>query len=376
LILTACSSTGIVSVSVENPSDFDRSAELVEIPLDRIKAKIQLNEGQTCLVQNEAKEIVPSQITCDGKLIFQAGTKAKSSVAYTISAGETQIFKSLTYGRFISERKDDFAWENDRVAFRIYGPALVEIDGPSNGLDLWYKRTGNLIIDKWYKDDIAGVRSYHQDHGEGQDDYKVGRTLGAGMMAPYLNDTLWLNENYAKQELLENGPLRTTFKLIYKDIEADGKTFGESRTFSIDAGSQLTKVIQEFGTSEAIPVAAGIVKREGEDFILKNTLKSGIATLIYAEPKNEAVGNVYVGMVFPLGLERTTVDTYTIIHPKSGKEETHSHVSAITTYQPNTPITYYTGYGWSKFGFPEVDDFKVYIGNFAASLENPLIITY
>jgi hypothetical protein len=70
------------------------------------------------------------------------------------------------------------------------------------------------------------------------------------------------------------------------------------------------------------------------------------------------------------------VDTYTIVHPKSGKEETHSHVAGITTYQPDTPITYYTGYGWSKFGFPEVDDFKTYIGNFAASLENPLIITY
>ena len=71
------------------------------------------------------------------------------------------------------------------MAFRIYGQALVPIDGPSNGIDLWYKRTSDLIIDKWYANDLAGIASYHNDNGEGLDDYKVGRTLGAGAMAPY-----------------------------------------------------------------------------------------------------------------------------------------------------------------------------------------------
>ena len=49
-----------------------------------------------------------------------------------------------------------------------------------------------LIIDKWYKNDLAGKASYHADHGEGQDDYKVGQSLGADAMAPYVNDKLWL----------------------------------------------------------------------------------------------------------------------------------------------------------------------------------------
>ena len=29
-----------------------------------------------------------------------------------------------TYARFVPEREDDFAWENDLVAFRAYGPAM------------------------------------------------------------------------------------------------------------------------------------------------------------------------------------------------------------------------------------------------------------
>ncbi|MDR3267905.1 MAG: DUF4861 domain-containing protein [Tannerella sp.] len=374
--LISCVPGKTLRLTVENPSDFDRSAEIVEIPVSDLTAKIALGEGQTFVLANENQEILPTQITYDGKLIFQAGTKAGESVTYTLSAGTPQTFPPKTYGRFITERKDDFAWENDRVAFRIYGPALVEIDGPSNGLDFWYKRTADLIIDKWYGDDLAGVRSYHEDHGEGLDDYKVGRTLGGGMMAPYVDRKLWLNDNFVRQEVFENGPLRTTFRLTYKDMDVAGKTFGESRTFSLDAGSQLTKVIQAYGTDEVIPVAAGIVKRPGNDAILKNVTAHGTATLIYAEPTGETVGNVYVGTVFPSGLEQTVVDTYTLIHPKTGKEETHSHVLGITSCRPDTPVTYYTGYGWSKSGFPAVNDFQALIAQFAASLERPLIVIY
>ena len=79
-------------------------------------------------------------------------------------------------------------------------------------------------------------------------------------------------------------------------------------------------------------------------------------------------------MVFPKGIERETTHTYTIIHPKSKNEETHSHVLGIMTYNPGQPITYYTGYGWNKFGYPSLVSFQNYIGLFAKALEEPLII--
>jgi hypothetical protein len=372
----SCARDATFRITVDNPGDYDRTVELVEIPLNILQGKIAVENGQTYIVKNSSGEIVASQLTYDEKLIFQVCVKAKETAVYTISASEPQTFRPKTYGRFITERKDDFAWENDRVAFRIYGPALIAVDGPSNGLDLWYKRTSDLIIDKWYKDDLAGIRSYHEDHGEGQDDYKVGRTLGGGMMAPYVDRRLWLNENFAKQELLENGPLRTTFTLIYSDIDVNGKTFTESRTFSLDAGSQLTKVTQSYGTDESIPVAAGIVKRRGEDAILKSKTKHSTVTLIYAEPASETVGKVYVGMVFPGGLSGTAIDSCTITHAITGKIETHSHLLGITEYQPGVPIVYYTGFGWSKYGFPSVEDFEAYIGKFAENIDNPLIVKY
>lgn len=372
-VIVSCTSEQTVTVTVENPSDFDRSAEMVEISIENL-ADIKLKENQTYLVKNENGELIPSQITYDNKLIFQAGTDSGASKTYIIAAGEPQNFPSGSFGRFVPERKEDFAWENDRVAFRVYGNALIETDGPSNGIDIWYKRTNELVIDKWYKDDIAGVRSYHEDNGEGLDDYKVGRTLGAGMMAPFVNDQLWLNENFIRQETYEQGPLRTTFELTYKDIEVDGKIFSESRIFSLDAGSQLTKITQVYGTNEPIAVAAGIVKREESNYIAQETTDKGTTTIVYAEPTSPKAGNVYVGMVAPFEVEEIMTETYTIKNPKTEKSETHSHILAATTYQPNHPVTYYIGYGWEKYGFPKVEDFQTYVINYAAALEQPLII--
>ena len=373
VLSVSCISKNNLQVWVSNPKESNRQSELIEIPLADLKISGKPKEGETCIVRNVRGEIVPSQVTSDGKLIFQSGLKGKETSRFYIGTGAPQTYPAKTYGRFIQERKDDFAWENDRVAFRVYGPSLVAIDGPSNGLDAWYKRTSELIIDKWYKNDIEKIASYHEDQGEGLDNYDVKRSLGAGAMAPYVNDTLWLNENYITQEVLDNGPLRTTFRLTYKPITVNGKTFSESRTISIDAGSQLTKIVQEYGTDMSIEVAAGLVKRTGNDSVITSLDNDYV---IYAQPFSDVVENIYLAMVFPGGIEKTEVNTYTIQHAITKQKQTYSHVLAVMPYKPGRPITYYTGYGWSKFGFPTIVDFQQYVADFAANLTEPLAVKY
>ncbi|MDR1723646.1 MAG: DUF4861 domain-containing protein [Tannerella sp.] len=359
-----------IEITVENPSDFDRS-EMVELKADKLPP---LTEGKAYIVTDEGNKTVPSQLTYDGKLIFLAEFKAKGTLVFHIRTGAPQDYPAKTYGRFIHERKDDFAWENDRVAFRIYGAALIPVDGPSNGLDLWYKRTSDFIIDKWYKDELENHISYHEDHGEGMDAYNVGRSLGGGAMAPYINDSLILNENYVSHEVLENGPLRTTFRLYYKDLVIDSVPVSETRTISLDAGSQFTKITQEYGVDKVITVAAGIVKRPETPEALSARTENGVAAIVYEEPVTPATGMVFVGLVFPAGIEKDITDSYTIFHPKKKVWETHSHVLGVTTYQPGHPITYYAGYGWEKWGFPSLTAFQNYIGYFSKALEEPLII--
>src|SRR5687767_4261811 len=78
-------------------------------------------------------------------------------LAFTASAhyAEAEERTKSTYCRAVPERADDFAWENDLAAFRVYGPALRS--KPENsGIDCWLKRVEYPIIDKWYARDAKG----------------------------------------------------------------------------------------------------------------------------------------------------------------------------------------------------------------------------
>ena len=108
------------------------------------------------------------------------------------------------------ERVDDIAWENDRAAYRCYGPALQKSGERAFGNDVWLKNTPELVVEQRYfvedttkpiiaelkKKDPAKAKalemktSYHYDHGNGLDCYKVGPTLGCGAPAILEGDDL------------------------------------------------------------------------------------------------------------------------------------------------------------------------------------------
>ncbi|MDR2854216.1 MAG: DUF4861 domain-containing protein, partial [Prevotellaceae bacterium] len=365
-IMTACGCQKSLKITVANPANFDRLTELVEIPIDKVQNKITLTAGTTYTVHNAKGEKIPSQLTYDGKLIFATALKANKTASFKIVAGKPEQFPQQAYGHLIPERYDDFAWENDRVVFRIYGSALKAIDGPSNGIDLWYKRTNALVIDKWYKNDLARIAYYHDDNGEGLDDFSVGHSLGGGAMAPYEDGKLWLGENFVAHEVLDSGALRITFKLTYKNLDVNGKTISETRTISLDAGSQLTKVIETYGNTEAMTVAAGIVKAPGNNEVSTNLQHNYV---ICAQPPTHKSKNAYAAMLLPQGISEVIDDSYTYYNPVKKATSKYAHTLALTTAPPNTPITYYVGYGWEKFGFPTVADFEKYLTTFAESLK-------
>lgn len=356
-----------VTVTVENPSDFDRSEELVEVPQSQL-AKVALAEGQAYVVTNDEGHLVPSQLTYDGKLVFQSGLDANASARYTVTAGDAHDYEARTYGRFVPERLDDFVWENDRVAFRAYGPALIAKDGPSTGVDAWYKRTSKLVVDEWYADEFAGVKKYHDDHGEGMDDYSVGPTLGAGFPALYVDGVMVKNKNFVDYEVFENGPLRTTFTLVYDDLDVNGNAVSEKRTVSIDAGSQMNRITVEYGLTEPTDVVAGFPMRDLADEYI-----TGDDYIMYLEPPTRQSRNVWLGVVMP-GMRETAVDTYTVPAGQKQPGDYH-HILAVKEYTPGTPVTYYAGFGWEKWGFPSVDSFRTYLENVSAALANPLKVT-
>ena len=109
---------------------------------------------------------------------FAAGRNQDASPCPSARSRSITKEQFKAFGRFVRERFDDFAWENDRIAHRTYGKALETWEGEpltSSTIDIWSKRTPRMVINDWYLAD-----DYHADHGEGADFYSAGPSRGCG----------------------------------------------------------------------------------------------------------------------------------------------------------------------------------------------------
>lgn len=233
--------------------------------------------------------------------------------------------------RFFPERKDDFAWENDRVAFRMYGPELWKVPSKrcGSGIDVWVKKVRYPIIDKWMKDKLEGSK-YHVDTGEGADFYKVDKTLGCGGLGYWVNDVLHVNRHFQTHRVIQGIGERIEFELTYAPLEIDGKTVTETKRISMEVGSNLFKVENSFAISGggSVMVAVGIVRRAGEDEV-----QHGQNWLGYAEPASPEDGQTYCGVVLSV--------------PAVFKQ-TSDHVLMMTSVEDGQTLTYHAGAAWSK----------------------------
>lgn len=370
ILLSSCMKQKDVTITVENQADMNRT-EMVEVVWHLIKDNLKISEGQSFVILDEQGQQVPYQLVSYGEkeaqlLIFPATLSAKQKLSFTVKAGNPETFAPQVQTTFMPQRKDDISWENDRAAFRMYGPAL-EVDPTeamvSGGIDIWVKKTPNLVTQQWYKDDLAKVKSYHEDHGEGLDFYSVGKTLGAGAAAPFANDSLYyISHNFQSYEILDNGPLRTVFRLTYAPYyAADSVLVNETRTISLDAGSNMNKIVENYGDiKQDIQVAAGFPYYNNDTYVM-NAPEGYIA---YAQPAHEQNGVIYLGLVSDVAL----VDTKVV------KNQLLGVMNYKPSYSAGKGLTYYSGGGWSQGGFPTVQDWNQYVADFAKLVRNPLVV--
>lgn len=400
-LLTACGpkqSTDF-TVTVTNDQAFDRE-ELVEVPISEVAQKVQLIDEEQYIVLDAEGNQVAYQITFDDNLLFPATVKANGKAVYTVAVGEPIEAEPLVFGRHYPERVDDIAWENDRTAYRAYGPALQRKGERAFGYDAWVKRVPSLVVEQRYANElnpdtqaeIARLRkerkhaeanelyhsvSYHVDHGNGLDCYKVGPTLGCGTAALLDGDAIVYPYCWKEYEIMENGPLRFTVKLTYNPLTVAG-TEGvvETRIISLDKGSQLNKTVVSYaGLTKTTPVAAGLVihPENPTAYVLEGD-KGYIAYADLTDNVNNGNGVIYVGAVVPGKVNEAKA---VMFGEKEAKERGASgHVLAISNYKPETEYTYYWGSGWSKYGFESMEAWTEYLDRYAKSVRNPLKVKY
>lgn len=407
------------TVVVNNPTDAQRQ-ELVEVNISDVKVKlagIAPKKGEAYIVKNKRGQQIGSQITHDGKLLIDASIRPHGSATYYISIGKPYPQKVWTTGALYKMRKDDIAWENDRCAYRVYGPALQRTGERSFGTDIWVKNTPDTVVYERYIKDMQGningdkvdekvkseerkmknltgaaleaqkakikalkavsreidvTTSFHLDHGNGLDPYRVGATLGLGAPGLMVGKDLVLPYCYKTYKILDNGPLRFTVELAYNPSTiGDQKNVVEHRIISLDKGSNFNKMTVWYdGLTHPTDFATGFPIHE-EDTETKTFAKDYVS---YADPTdNQEVNNsqVYVGVLFPNGVD----NTYYQVFDKKHDGATGHALGLKLGLKDGERYSYYFGAAWSKYDVKSYNEWQLRIKEYLEALQKPLEVT-
>lgn len=367
--LAGCQSHDKLEVVVDKPSELARCGRMMEVSADSV---LGILGGKFCYVTDASGKEVPSQITHDSRLIFPvAMSDNESEVYYIIPSDTLHTYESLVAGRLYPERADDVAWENEKVGFRIYGPATQAKGERSFGYDIFFKYPDKgLVLEKLYepetnpatwvkRDSLAAIDpeladefvksfSYHLDHGLGMDCYAVGPTLGDGVAAILDNDTISFPWCYDKADVLDNGPLRFTVALDFAPRVIGTDTVTEHRLISLDSGSNLNSCTVWYdGLSSPREIVVGFPLRDDSPAFADK--ENGI--LAYADPtQGPDNGKALLGVVANA--------------PAVDYVQQEGHALLKFNIEPGKPFKYRWGFSWDRTDIPDLDSWFDYLKAF------------
>jgi unsaturated rhamnogalacturonyl hydrolase len=420
-----------IKVKVTNPAAFHRTCETVELNrYDENNSNLfggvrflpnlffETNGGAIAVMDGVSSRILDSQVYVSDtntpvntvKLLFQVD----------LAPGETRTFFILdasalpatpppivkTFARYVPERHDDIAWESDRIAHRMYGKALetwAKEPLTSSGVDVWIKRTRNLIVNQMY-----GSMIFFNTNGPSQDDYRVGKTRGDGGLGIWDGQKLHLSANWRTYKIITTGPIRSEFELTYDAWDAgDDRMVSETKRISIDAGANLSRFESTFSSDDKSPleIGVGLAERPGENVVMQDSSdasnlidgwQSGIARGLvvqaqsegwqaYWQPQDFNKGTIGVAFVLPKG----SVQSFTNDNPNLPAAKLAVPTHTVTEGQPalrdflaiapaevGQSFVYYSGAGWDASGdFPNAKSWFDYIRRFAERRDQPLQVT-
>lgn len=381
-----------VKIIVSNDEKVQRQ-EVVELCAKQLYQKMGISYGSPVIVKNALGQQVGYQLTHDSLLLVDASVRPCGTAEFSVEKGTPRQPKLYVTGRQYPERVDDIAWENDRTAYRIYGPALQRNKERAFGVDVWVKNTPDLEVEKRYVTELSNhsaiealkkegktqealdmeeATTYHFDHGYGLDCYKVGPTLGGGAPALMDNGELVLPYCYRDYQILDNGPLRFTVRVDYNPTSiGKDKNIVEHRIISLDKSSNFNRCTVWYdGLTEKRDLAAGIVVHPEDTETMH--LASNMA--LYADPTDNPTKQnfqIFVGLLFPEGIDYTRY-LYTEQDRQNGNA---GHVIGVKSYTPGTRFTYYFGSAWSKNDVRTMDEWKLRSEQTLDALQTPMKVS-
>jgi uncharacterized protein DUF4861 len=355
-----------VTIKATNKLPIERKSQTIELKASDL-GSIGEKPANVHVKDSAGRELLTQAIDTDfdelhkpDRVIFQSDFGPNESKTFTVTSGGKVEYKPddfKAHGRFVRERFDDFAWENDKIAHRTYGKALITWKGEpltSSSIDIWSKRTPRMVIDEWYM-----VDNYHHDNGDGYDDYSAGATRGDGGDGLWDGKELKVASNFIDSRVLSNGPIRVLFELDYPPFEVSGKQITETRRISLDAGSHLDHYWVTYKGGGDLTAGLGLRKMPGD----KKEFNKEHGWLSKWEKMEKNGGEQGVAIVVdPKAIEKQAEDKQNDL--------------ILVKVPANGTVEYWAGFCWDKAGeFKSAEAWNKYVDGAAEGAASPMEIS-
>lgn len=295
LLTISCSTSPEATLQIHNPLNQKRSDAAILLTRSEISRWVDIPADQLPVLTEMDGTYIASQaddVDGDGlwdELFALADMEAKESFSITVKfmlpedypqfqartnlhlGDATNNYRELlsanrlegiTYHNYAGVTEASFqmegvAWENDRVGFRNYMDQR-------NGMDIFGKTTKEMVLEEV---GISGAPSYHEPAAWGMDVLKVGTSLGAGGIAYMLEDSLYRvgDSGTGTYKVVFQGPLRSRFRLEYKDWQVGEALVNVSHQIQIVAGRPCYgNLVIYSGTEESMDLVPGIVNMKSD----------------------------------------------------------------------------------------------------------------
>ncbi len=389
MFAAAAASAAGITITVTNEPGIARPAAVIAVPFRDIAALAPDLRMYHVILRDPKGRALPLQIT-NYQHDHHGAVYDDLVFSYNFAAGEKRAVFSLeasatasapdvpcVYARTVPERFDDMAWENDRIAHRMYALTLNSPVAESfgerlrgSGIDVWAKRVSYPIVDRWY---AKGHDQFHADgEGEGLDLFNMGGTRGDGGTGVWDGAKLWTSDNFVDAQVLSNGPRRAAFNLTYVPWDAGpiGKV-EEVKQFTIDCGVNFDAVQSTFDfVADEATVGIGLT-----DHAAGAGFPAGVLTQdpqgrwmsLWEEDQNGGLGSAVIlaSDTQPAGFA----------HEAPAKSPGNGNHLLLVKARDGVPVRYFIGAGWNRSGqFTDRASWEAYVKTFAAGVASPLKI--
>jgi hypothetical protein len=384
---TLCHAAG-ATITVENDLAAPRPGATITVPfadIARVDATLRMFH---VVVRDPKGKVLSSQITnyqhdhrgaqYDDLVFAYDFAAGEKRAVFTVEAVDkaTPPEPACAYARVVPERYDDMAWENDRIAHRMYGfalntPAAGMERLRGSGIDVWGKRVAYPVIDRWY---AKGHDQFHKDEeGEGLDLYSIGGSRGAGGTGIWDGGKLWTSDNFVSAQVLSNGPRRAAFRLSYAPWDAGGAgAVSETKQFTVDCGRNFDTIESsfDFAVGEAV-VGIGITEHPQAEGYPKGVLTQDPDGRWMSWWEDNRDGGLGIAVILAAGESPAG-----FAYEAPAKQPGNGNHLLLVKAKDGVPVRYVAGAGWTGSGqFADRAAWEKYVRAHAERALKPLRIS-